>query len=486
MPHVELPQTQFKVVILGHTGVGKTSLVLRFTEGYYSENPRATTTGAFFLTKRVQTASGIIAKVQIWDTAGNPQFRKMAPIYWRNSAAILLCYDVSDVNSWNVALEWLKELRCDPNVVDKNIVLALVATKGDLLYETNDDLGRGHGQGHSQGQGQGQGQTLKKKRMVNMTQVEQVIQSMNHGHLYPASTTNTNGSNNNTPAATHTNNQNATGDGHILHVHISARKNENVDLLFQKVAEKVLFVRENERRVWMNHGIKYKYYSTNTISPVLVDNSGNGIGVGDGVGVGDGGTVSSEFAFLNGNNTTSTDTTAIATGTSPHHNHTSASTSTSKTNNNEYYYPIQESSNFLNSNSIPIQLSPRNHQHTKTDSNNMNHGTGTGTGTILDNNKENQYNSPTITRRGGDFSTSIMTSAASHTTATTSAATTTNASHPEESELVSHTRSRDELEKMRNVEVNTISNGLCYGCGSTNNVIDHDGVMVESSVCRIS
>ena len=52
MPHVDMPQAEFKVVMLGDTFTGKTSLVLRFVEGYFRESGRSATVGAFFVTKR--------------------------------------------------------------------------------------------------------------------------------------------------------------------------------------------------------------------------------------------------------------------------------------------------------------------------------------------------------------------------------------------------------------------------------------------------
>ena len=367
MPHVQLPQTEFKVVILGDTNVGKTSLVLRFTEGYYRENSRSPTVGAFFLTKRVQTSSGITAKVQIWDTAGQSQFRQMAPIYWRNSAAILVCYDVSNVQSWECAVEWVKELRRDRNVCEKNIVLALVATKSDLLdvadaTDATDATNRAVDE-HNHGGEQ--------KSIVSMAKVEQVLQQLNHhqgSQLFmnsPINTTTTttintatitptkasrglssssspsflsssqqyqqsqsnysssssspmhhqhhhqqqlhyptqqlNNYNDNHSSNTylpstptlHTVNTTTTSNscGQILHMHTSARNDKNVDLLFQKVAEEVLFVREQERTMWMNHGIKYKHYSnvplgaavvgSTSISTSIIGPAGDGNDTGD-------------------------------------------------------------------------------------------------------------------------------------------------------------------------------------------------------------
>lgn len=131
MPHVELPQAEFKVVMLGDTNAGKTSLVLRFAEGHYREAAREPTVGAFFITKRIQTSNGITCKIQIWDTAGQAKFRSMAPMYYRNAAAAIVCYDVTSAQSYRVMKDWLTELH--NNVPAGSIVIAIAATKCDIL-----------------------------------------------------------------------------------------------------------------------------------------------------------------------------------------------------------------------------------------------------------------------------------------------------------------------------------------------------------------
>jgi small GTP-binding protein len=70
MPHVEIPQAEIKVVILGDSHIGKTSLVTRFVEGYYRDNSRSATLGANFANRSIPSSSGVMTKVQIWDTAG--------------------------------------------------------------------------------------------------------------------------------------------------------------------------------------------------------------------------------------------------------------------------------------------------------------------------------------------------------------------------------------------------------------------------------
>ena len=123
--------------MLGDTNAGKTSLVLRFAEGYYRDAARSATVGAFFITKRIQTSGGITCKVQIWDTAGQEQFRAMAPMYYRNAAAAIVCYDVTSRRSFDVMREWLEELH--KNVPAGSIVLAIAATKTDLIPVTEEE-----------------------------------------------------------------------------------------------------------------------------------------------------------------------------------------------------------------------------------------------------------------------------------------------------------------------------------------------------------
>ena len=132
MPHVELPQAEFKVVMLGDTFTGKTSLVLRFAEGHYRESKSAPTVGAFFITKRL-SVQGLTCKLQIWDTAGQEQFKRLAPMYYKNAAAAIICYDVTSPKSFETLRYWVDELQ--QNVPAGQIVLAMCATKCDLMED---------------------------------------------------------------------------------------------------------------------------------------------------------------------------------------------------------------------------------------------------------------------------------------------------------------------------------------------------------------
>lgn len=114
--------------MLGDTSTGKTSLVLRFAEGSYKEE-RPPTVGAFFITKRL-LVDNILCKVSIWDTAGQPQFRPLAKMYYAHAAAAILCFSYSSRQSWQVTKFWLEELH--RSVPAGNIVLCLCACKTDV------------------------------------------------------------------------------------------------------------------------------------------------------------------------------------------------------------------------------------------------------------------------------------------------------------------------------------------------------------------
>jgi len=115
-----------KVVLLGSSAVGKSSLACRFTEGVF-DTYREPTIGAAFVTKSVELP-GSIVKLDIWDTAGQERYRALAPMYYRDAGAVLIVYDVTDEYSYEAAQRWFDELEARNDTA----LLALVANKTDL------------------------------------------------------------------------------------------------------------------------------------------------------------------------------------------------------------------------------------------------------------------------------------------------------------------------------------------------------------------
>jgi small GTP-binding protein len=97
--------------MLGDISTGKTSLVYRFTQGYYREDGHPATTGAIFSVKKIQSMGGTTCNVQIWDTAGVPERTKFAHLYYKTADAAIICCDITNPQSYEVLRFWLEELR---------------------------------------------------------------------------------------------------------------------------------------------------------------------------------------------------------------------------------------------------------------------------------------------------------------------------------------------------------------------------------------
>jgi len=119
---------QFKLVLLGESAVGKSSLVLRFVKGQFLEFQESTI-GAAFLTQTVCLDDNSTVKFEIWDTAGQERYHSLAPMYYRGAQAAIVVYDITSYSSFNKAKNWVKELQRQGN---PNIVIALAGNKLDL------------------------------------------------------------------------------------------------------------------------------------------------------------------------------------------------------------------------------------------------------------------------------------------------------------------------------------------------------------------
>ncbi|KAI3359550.1 hypothetical protein L3Q82_013947 [Scortum barcoo] len=118
---------QFKLVLLGESAVGKSSLVLRFVKGQFHEYQESTI-GAAFLTQTV-CLDDTTVKFEIWDTAGQERYHSLAPMYYRGAQAAIVVYDITNTDTFTRAKNWVKELQ---RQASPNIVIALAGNKADL------------------------------------------------------------------------------------------------------------------------------------------------------------------------------------------------------------------------------------------------------------------------------------------------------------------------------------------------------------------
>jgi Ras-related protein Rab-6A len=119
--------TKVKVVFLGASGVGKTSLITRYISNEFSKDHSATV-GIDFFTKPIQVRDRTV-NFQIWDTAGQERFRSLIPFYIRDSSIAVIVYDVSSPPSFEEAKFWHKTAI---NERGNDVLCIFVANKNDL------------------------------------------------------------------------------------------------------------------------------------------------------------------------------------------------------------------------------------------------------------------------------------------------------------------------------------------------------------------
>lgn len=127
-PNSSRPNFQFKLVLLGESAVGKSSLVLRFVQDDFQEY-RESTIGAAFLTQTVKLNEQTTIKFEIWDTAGQERYKSLAPMYYRNANCAVVVYDITSSASLEKAKHWIRELQ---RQADAQIIIALAGNKADL------------------------------------------------------------------------------------------------------------------------------------------------------------------------------------------------------------------------------------------------------------------------------------------------------------------------------------------------------------------
>ena len=116
----------FKLLLVGDSGVGKTSLMVRFTDDTFSPS-FITTIGIDFKIGTIQQGGKTI-KLQIWDTAGQERFRTLTTSYFRGAQGIMVCYDVTDKNSFDNVKEWLHKI---DEHASENVAKLIVGNKSD-------------------------------------------------------------------------------------------------------------------------------------------------------------------------------------------------------------------------------------------------------------------------------------------------------------------------------------------------------------------
>ncbi|XP_052426221.1 ras-related protein Rab-37-like isoform X1 [Carassius gibelio] len=117
-----------KTILVGDSGVGKTSLLVQFDQGKFIPGSFSATVGIGF-TNKVLAVDDLKVRLQIWDTAGQERFRSVTHAYYRDAQALLLLYDITSRSSFDNTRAWLTEIH---EYAQDDVVIMLLGNKSDM------------------------------------------------------------------------------------------------------------------------------------------------------------------------------------------------------------------------------------------------------------------------------------------------------------------------------------------------------------------
>ena len=139
----------YKILIVGESGCGKTSILNRLCGGEFTHN-NVSTVGVDFQTKNISFDDKEVT-MQIWDTAGQEKYQNITQSYFRNSHGIIVAYDITDADSFDRVKKWVDKIRTD----FESIPILLIGNKADL----------------------------QEKRVVSKAEAEELAKSLNVAYL---------------------------------------------------------------------------------------------------------------------------------------------------------------------------------------------------------------------------------------------------------------------------------------------------------------
>jgi small GTP-binding protein len=120
----------FKLLIIGNSGVGKTSFLFRYCDSTFT-GLYQTTVGIDFKVKTV-VRNDKLFKLQIWDTAGQERYRTITTAYYRGAMGFVLMYDITKMDSFLAVQDWSSQVK---SYSWDNAQVVLVGNKSDLEDE---------------------------------------------------------------------------------------------------------------------------------------------------------------------------------------------------------------------------------------------------------------------------------------------------------------------------------------------------------------
>lgn len=124
-----------KILILGNSQVGKSSIMSQFIDGMFNETIPPTLGIDYKIHKMI--AGGTEIKLQIWDTAGQERFKSITENFYKGAHGIILAFDLTDQESFSAIRNWLKSIY---EKAGRNVVVCLCGNKLDLVTKAQNDI----------------------------------------------------------------------------------------------------------------------------------------------------------------------------------------------------------------------------------------------------------------------------------------------------------------------------------------------------------
>jgi small GTP-binding protein len=126
----EKPDFSYKIVVIGDSGTGKSNIVSQFIDGRFLEFTK-TTIGLDFKTRQVRFGD-VVIRVQLWDTAGQEQFKSINKSYYRESAGIIIAFDITRRSTFDSISHWINEIKNNLDVDISEVEIMIIGNKTDL------------------------------------------------------------------------------------------------------------------------------------------------------------------------------------------------------------------------------------------------------------------------------------------------------------------------------------------------------------------
>jgi len=122
----------YKVIVVGEANVGKTSIIKRYIDGTFSSKYKYTI-GVDFALKVLELEKDTIVRLQLWDIAGQERFGVMTHVYYKESAAAVIVFDVTSPRTLDAVIKWKKDVDSKVHAANGNPVPSLLlANKCDI------------------------------------------------------------------------------------------------------------------------------------------------------------------------------------------------------------------------------------------------------------------------------------------------------------------------------------------------------------------